>query len=224
MDEPTIDAAAHAQALAGLRRINTASKASEAMAAPIIHVARRQNLSKLSMLDIACGGGDVPIGIATIARAAGVKIDLTFLDRSSTTLKIASIAAAESSVDCRCVQADLLDDWNAPIFDVVTCSLFLHHVPDPDRVIQLLSKMRTISRRLIVISDLRRSTIGLFVAWAGSRVLSTSGIVHHDAPASVRAAWTIRELKTFAARANLPAPLIQRCFPFRMLLTCEPAQ
>jgi len=221
MDRPDMSAADHAEALAGLRRINAASKAAEKIAAPIIHLAKRKNLPRLSMLDIACGGGDVPLGVAKLARESGVEIDLTFLDRSQTALNVAAAAANDARIQCHCVCADLMDDWNHSNFDIVTCSLFLHHVLQPDRVVQLLQRMRTIARHILVISDLRRSPLGLLVAFAGSRILSPSAIVHHDAPASVRAAWTLRELNDFANRASLTGARIRRCFPWRMLLIWE---
>ena len=221
MDGPNVEASDHALALEGLRRINAASKAAVHMARPIVDHARREKLGQLSMLDIACGGGDVPVGIALLARHAGIEIDLTLLDRSSTALKLAATAAERAGVSCRCVQADLMEAWNHPVFDVVTCSLFLHHVSEPGQVVELLNRMRTISRRMVLISDLRRCRMGLLTAWAGSRILSRSGIVHHDAPASVRAAWTMRELAGFAARAQLKNARIQRCWPWRMLLIWE---
>jgi len=221
MDRPDVAAADHAQALDGLRRINAASKAAEKIAAPIIQLAKRKNLHRLSMLDIACGGGDVPLGVAKLARQSNIEIELTFLDRSETALNLASAAARETGIQSRSICADLTDDWNPSDFDVVTCSLFLHHVPQPDRVVQLLQRMRTIARHIVVISDLRRSPLGLLVAWAGSRILSPSAIVHHDAPASVRAAWNLRELTDFADRASLAGARIHRCFPWRMLLTWE---
>ena len=79
--------------LEGLRRINEASKAAAQMAGPIVDHARRNNLARLSMLDIACGGGDVPVGIASLARQAGIEVDLTLLDRSATALALAAAAA-----------------------------------------------------------------------------------------------------------------------------------
>ena len=221
MDGPNVEAAAHALALEGLRRINAASRAAARMARPILDLARRQNLSRLSMLDIACGGGDVPVGIALLARQAGVEVDLTLLDRSATALKLATGAADRAGIASRGVQADLMDRWNESAFDVVTCSLFLHHVSEPERVVELLDRMRTISRRMVVISDLRRCRMGLLSAWAGSRILSKSAIVHHDAPASVRAAWTLRELTSFAARAGMKNARVERSWPWRMLLIWE---
>jgi 2-polyprenyl-3-methyl-5-hydroxy-6-metoxy-1,4-benzoquinol methylase len=218
MDGPNVEAEAHALALKGLRRINAASKAAAQMARPIVDHTRREKLNRLSMLDIACGGGDVPVNVALLARQAGIEIDLTLLDRSATALKLAAAAADRAGIACRCVQADLTDRWNDSDFDVVTCSLFLHHLSEPAQVVELLNQMRTISRRMVVISDLRRCRMGLLTAWVGSRVLSRSGIVHHDAPASVRAAWTIRELTDFAARADMKDARIERCWPWRMLL------
>jgi len=222
MDGPNVEATAHALALEGLRRINAASKAAARMARPIVDFALQQNLTRLSMLDIACGGGDVPISVALLARRAGVEIDLTLLDRSATALKLAATAANLAGIASRCVRADLMDQWNDSTFDVVTCSLFLHHVSEPAQVVELLNRMRTISRRMVVISDLRRCRMGLLTAWAGSRVLSRSGIVHHDAPASVRAAWTIQELTGFAASAQMKNARIKPCWPWRMLLTWQP--
>jgi 2-polyprenyl-3-methyl-5-hydroxy-6-metoxy-1,4-benzoquinol methylase len=218
MDGPNVEAEAHALALEGLRRINTASKAAAQMARPIVEYALRQNLTRLSMLDIACGGGDVPVSIALLARQAGIEIELTLLDRSATALRLAAAAADRAGIACRCVQADLMDRWNNSAFDVVTCSLFLHHVSEPSHVVELLNRMRTISHRMVVVSDLRRCRMGLLTAWAGSRILSRSGIVHHDAPASVRAAWTIRELTDFAGRAEMNNARVERCWPWRMLL------
>jgi hypothetical protein len=81
--------------------------------------------------------------------------------------------------------------------------------------------MRSIARRLVVISDLRRCRTGVAAAWIGGRVLSRSPIVHFDAPASVRAAWTAVELADFSARAGMKRANIQRCWPWRLLLTWQ---
>ncbi len=105
--------------------------------------------------------------------------------------------------------------------DVVTNSLFLHHIREPEQVVALLRRMAEIAGRMVVISDLVRSRIGLFGAWAGCRLLSRSKIVHHDGPASVRAAWTLQEIADFAAQAGMTGARIHRAKPWRMLLVWE---
>jgi 2-polyprenyl-3-methyl-5-hydroxy-6-metoxy-1,4-benzoquinol methylase len=106
-------------------------------------------------------------------------------------------------------------------FDVVACSLFLHHIPQPGQVVDFLKNLRRMARRRIVISDVRRSWAGWATAWVGSRVLSRSPMVHHDGPASVQGAWTMRELANFAAEAQMNGATVQRSWPWRMLLVWD---
>ncbi len=226
MDRPDVDPSAHAQALRGLRRINVASRTSDAIAKPIVEFARKKNLSSLSMLDIACGGGDVPIGVTLFAKLAGLNIDLTLLDKSATALNLAAASARSAGISAKTIEADLLgDSSSAPPdlhpYDVVTCSLFLHHVPDAARVIALLSRIRQMARQLVVISDLRRCRSGLAAAWVGGRIFTRSEIVRHDAVASVRSAWTTADLRAFSASAGLTSARIFRCWPWRMMLIWE---
>jgi len=224
MDSPDVDEVAHLEALDGLRRINQASRAAMRMLQPIVRLARREKLNRISLLDVACGGGDVPISVALGARQLGIQISLTLLDRSLTAVRRASAAAEQSGIDCRGVEADVLGTLPPLKADVVTNSLFLHHISEPDQVVGLLHGMCEMAEGMVVISDLRRSRLGLAVAWAGCRVLSRSRIVHHDGPASVRAAWTLQELADFAGQAGMAGVSIRPCAPWRMLLIWEKPQ
>ncbi|HEX4124033.1 MAG TPA: methyltransferase domain-containing protein [Tepidisphaeraceae bacterium] len=227
MDDPGIDPSAHAQALAGLRRINRVSHTARRMADPIWECARAHRLTTISHLDIACGGGDVPIGIAEELRRRGTSVELTLLDRSATAVTQAKSAAREAQIGCRGVVADAGGEiarlFQPGSFDVVTNSLFLHHLPDSAAVIRLLSGMRQLARRLVVISDLRRSRDGYLAAWLGCRVLSRSRIVHHDGPVSVQAAWSSEELRSFAVQAGMKDAAIAHCRPWRMMLVGRPS-
>jgi 2-polyprenyl-3-methyl-5-hydroxy-6-metoxy-1,4-benzoquinol methylase len=221
MDRADVEPDAHRDALEGLRRINAASKAAKQIARPIIALAKREGRNRISILDVACGGGDVPIGVATLAKASGIDVELILLDRSPTALQTASDAARRAGISHQCAQADLARQWPALQAYVVTCSLFLHHLERPEDVVGFLTKARQIAQRQIVISDLRRSRFGYLIAWFGGRILSRSKIVHHDGPVSVRAAWTIAEMRQFASQAGLGIFHIHRSFPQRMLLIWE---
>jgi 2-polyprenyl-3-methyl-5-hydroxy-6-metoxy-1,4-benzoquinol methylase len=218
MDSPTISPAMHLEALAGLRRINQVSGVCRQISEPILELIQTEKLKKISLLDIACGGGDVPIAVAKQLQSAGAAVDLTLLDQSSTALAHAADAAKEAKLICHTVQANAAQIPAQGPVDVVTNSLFLHHLHDPTQVVGLLRSMRRLARRLVVISDLRRSRAGFLVAWASCRLLSRSAIVHHDGPVSVKAAWTLDELKTFAAEAGMINATIRECSPWRMLL------
>ena len=220
MDAPDLDERAHRDALAGLERINRASSAPAAMLPPILGIARERRLKQMTLLDVACGGGDVPVRLAQLAERSGVKIMLTLCDRSRTALALAQEAARAADVQARCILAEApfgLPEGDQP-FDIVASSLFLHHLRGPD-VVATLGAMKVRAGQLLVVSDLRRSMIGFEIAWWATRVLSRSPIVHFDGPASVQAAWTLRELQQLAEQAGLQDAELRNIWPWRMLLT-----
>ena len=219
MDSPTINSVAHLQALAGLERINRISGTARQIIEPLSALARRTGLSHLSLLDVACGGGDVPIAVALAAKKRGLHLDLTLLDRSATALHQASARATSTGIVNRVIQAEVVSPL--PLPDVVTSTLFFHHLRQPAEVISLLQNMRGCARHMIIISDLRRTRWGLAAAWIGCRALSRSRMVHSDGVASVRAAWTPEELLDLATQAGLTGVRIYRRWPWRMLLVWE---
>lgn len=222
MDSPTLEHAEHLRALEGLRRINRASGAAAPIAKWIVAFARRENLARLSVLDVACGGGDVPVEVAVAAKGQGVEIDLALFDRSETAVRQASQAATAAGVAHRGLSGDAVAGLPAEKMDIVINSLFLHHLTEAE-VVAVLTNMRKTAGRAVVVSDLRRSVMGYVIAWVGCRVLSRSPVVHYDGPVSVRAAWTVGELTAMAERAGMYGVRVERAWPWRMLLTWERA-
>ena len=177
MDDAALDPRAHARALAGLRRLNRASRAPEIIIAPILAFARRHERTHLTLLDVACGGGDVPLAITDIAARHGIRLDLTLCDTSGTALAQAKKNAAAEDIPIATFTGRAPDHLPDGPFDIVTNSLFLHHL-NHDTATATLAAMSARAAHLLVISDLVRSTLGLFIAWSASRLLSRSPIVH----------------------------------------------
>ena len=133
------------------------------------------------------------------------------------------------AVDCARRQADALgavvrfstcDALGSSLpegYDVVTCSLFLHHLDDA-AAITLLGRMAAAARRLVLVDDLIRSRKGFLLAYLGCRLLSRSPIVHYDGPVSVAGAFTPREALDLAACAGLRDATVTRHWPERYLL------
>lgn len=217
MDAPGLDVAAHAEALEGLGRLNRAAGAARAVARPMAEMARREGLKTISVLDVACGGGDVPVGVARILRKRGVQTALTLSDRSGTALGQAARRAAGAGIEVKTMAGEAPTALPEGEWDVVTNSLFLHHL-ERGAVVGTLRQMKRRARRMVVISDLRRSAMGLALAWAACRLLSRSEIVRHDGPVSVRAAWTMEELRGMAREAGMEGAQVRRSWPWRMLL------
>ena len=115
----------------------------------------------------------------------------------------------------------VLDALNGDLptgYDVVSCSLFLHHLEEPDAIL-LLNRMATAARHLVLIDDLIRSRWGYLLALVGCHMLSGSHVVHVDGPTSVAAAFTPSEILALAKRAGLRGATLTRHWPQRFLLT-----
>ena len=221
MDQPDLAPPVHDAALAGLERINRVSAAAAPFRGPVLALARETRERRLSVLDVACGGGDVPIALWHAARREGLELDLTAIDRSPQAVEHARAAAERRGADVAVAVRDACDGRPLPPADVVTCSLFLHHL-EADAAVALLAAMGAAARRMLLVSDLRRTVGGLLLALAVPRLLSRSPVVHADAPASARAAWSPAELAAHASRAGLTGARVRRIFPQRMLLSWTP--
>ncbi len=226
MDQPGIDPGEHAQALAGLRRINALSRCSASLFAPIRQLAERQRGTPLRVLDLACGGGDTAIDLALMARRSSIPLILEGCDISPGAVAIARANAERRGATARFFRADALadplpsgpDGASPDGYDVVLTSLFLHHLDDHDAEM-VLALMARRAHYLVLVNDLIRSPLGYGLAWAGTRLLSRSWIVHTDGPLSVQGAFQLAEVAAMAERAGLQGASLRRCWPERYLLS-----
>ena len=223
MDDPALPPEDLRRALAGLAMANRASRAAAALWRPIRELTRTASLDRLSILDIASGGGDVAVGVARRAAGDGIAVDLLGLDINPHSVALARDRAAAAGVPVRFEQHDVLVDPLPDGFDVVTCSLFVHHLDEPE-IHELLTRMRQAAGRLLLIDDLRRSRRGYLLAWAGPRLFSRCRIVQVDGPLSVAGAFTPAEALELAHRAGLDSATISCHWPQRWLLAAAPGK
>ena len=209
MDDPALSSVKHAQALTGLERLNKISGASRPLWSKIERFSRGHE--KISVLELATGGGDVLLEVTKRSKSSPVEFEFTGSDVSETAIKIASKRLAQESTVDKILQLNALDDDFPQTFDIVMTSLFTHHL-DPDQVILLLKKMYANARIAVIVSDLERSALNWAAVWAGSRILSSSPVVHYDGPVSVRAAYTPREFTDMAKQAGLKNVECSRIF------------
>ena len=75
----------------------------------------------------------------------------------------------------------------------------------------------------VVVNDLVRSRVSMALVWLGSRLLSRSKVVHFDAMASVRAAFTLSEMQGLVRSAGLESASVWSYWPCRLLsVWCDP--
>lgn len=220
MDQPGLDAGLHSQALDGLQLINRLSRTAAGLWGPVRALARElPDLRPLRILDIASGGGDVALGLAHAAARDGIAVAIEGRDISPTAIYYANNLAERLAItNVAFHECDVLRDPLPDDFDVITCSLFLHHLSEQDAE-QLLRRMTASARQLVVVSDLRRTRIGYFLAQLVGRVLTRSPVVRVDAPLSVAAAFSCEEAFELAARAGMVGATIVKRWPQRFVLS-----
>lgn len=219
MDDPAIAEADHLHALSALARINAVSRTAAHLAAGAgqLLAAGKSDGRPRTVVDVACGGGDVTIDLSRrLRRVAGDDVRVIGVDISPRAVTRSREAAIRAGV---CVGFEVGDVLavGCPPCDVAVSSLFLHHLDD-EAACGLLRSMAQSARLGILVSDLVRSRIGLGLAIIGTTLLSTSRVARVDGPFSVKAARTPAEYRGLCARAGLDGATVRRVWPERVVL------
>ncbi len=214
MDDPEIEPGVHNAALRGLARLNRASGIVRTVSRELGRIAGRD---RIRVLDVAAGSGDLVVALARHARRADLPWTFAACDISPTACVAIRERAEAAGVGVDVRQVDALAEPLPPGHDVVMCHLFLHHLSE-NEIAKVLSRMRAAASRSILVTDLKRSRAGYALAFAASRLLTRSPIVHTDALRSVEGALTTVELSACARQAGFPDPRIRTAWPERMIL------
>lgn len=214
LDAETIDEVALRRNLRDIRHINALLGWTNFTTQAVANVVKGR--AQFSLLDVASGSADIPLSIARWATRSGIRADIVASDLSA---QIVAIAHAETA-NTRNVRVEQLDALDLPYgprsFDIVLCTLALHHFA-PDDAVKLLSAMARVGRRVLVF-DLTRDRLALLGAHLLTRVALMDGMTRHDAPASVRRAYSAPELRVMAMKAGLTEARVWVGFPFRLAL------
>ena len=218
MDDPALDEGSHRQALRGLERVNRISGIARLIWRAVRPLCREVTGRPVRVLDVGCGGGDISVGVWKQARRAGFPLQLGGCDISPKALRMSTERARAAGADATYFSVDILNEDLPDDWDVMYCSLFLHHF-DEQQGIRLLANMGRSARKLVLVNDLVRSRLGYLLCWWGVRVLTRSPIVHVDGPLSVRAGFQPPEVLAMAEQAGLHNARITRHWPQRLLLS-----
>jgi 2-polyprenyl-3-methyl-5-hydroxy-6-metoxy-1,4-benzoquinol methylase len=169
-------------------------------------------------LDIATGAGDIPLALWRAAKRRGWPLELAGCDISPRAIDYARQQAAIAGAPIQFFQQDVLSGDLPDGYDAIICSLFLHHLDD-STVQRLLTRMMAATGSVVVVSDLVRSPIALMTTIAATQMLTRSPVVRIDGPLSIRAAFTIDEIRVLAQAAGLTDCTICRRWPLRFVLS-----
>ena len=158
-------------------------------------VAHRTRKTSLSFLDVGGATGDFAHVVEQNLRRRGVQVNAAVLDRLPSHLsKALSNGLFRISADA------LALPFRDGSYDVVGSNLFCHHL-EPEQLMQFFNEALRVSRIAVIINDLQRNYLHWAVTYAGF-LFYRSRITRHDAPASVRRAYTAAELKLILSQTT----------------------
>ena len=168
-------------------------------------VADATTRTSFSLLEVAAGAGYVPLAVRDRLAPHGIQLQITLLDRRASHLGNGK----------RTVVADALAlPFQDGSFDLVNSGLFVHHL-SPSQVIQYTSEALRVCRLAMLTNDLVRHRLHLAVAQAGIPIYR-SRLTRHDAPGSVRQAYTVEEMRKLMEEAGPARIEIERHYFYRM--------
>ena len=177
--------------LADLRMVNRWFGGASTMCDLVRRVARRTGARELSLLDLGSASGDIPAHVAQQLTNEGVRVNFVVLDRSRLHMDGTGLAVVGEAKSLPFADSS---------FDLVGSSLFTHHL-EPEQLVRFVNESLRVCRLATLINDLRRSPVHLALVYAGF-AFYCSRLTRHDAPASVRRAYTREELGKLLRQTN----------------------
>ena len=152
------------------------------------------------VLDLATGGGDLPRFMAQWGRARAIDLQIDAVDANPSTLEIARRWSA-GFPEITYLRGNVLTFESPHTYDLVTCSLALHHFSE-DHAILLLRNCRALSHRFVLAADLERRRLALLGIHFLTTFLYRAPMTRADAITSIHRAFSYREMHTLARAAG----------------------
>ena len=150
----------------------------------IERVTSATGLRRFTVLEVAAGFGEVSKIAGRQLAQKGITLDVTDLDRVQTHLLRGNRAVVADAVAL---------PFQDSSFDLVSCSLFAHHL-EPDELARFTREALRVSRCAVLINDLVRHPLHVALVYAGFPLMR-SYVSRLDGVASVRRAYTPDEMR-----------------------------
>jgi ubiquinone/menaquinone biosynthesis C-methylase UbiE len=151
------------------------------------------------VLDLATGAGDIPRMMLEWGQPRGIRFEIDAVDANPATIEVARKMTPYPQVNW--IAADALTYGPGRTYDLVCCSLALHHFAQADAV-RLLRRCQRLSHRFTLVADLERSPLNYFCIWLVTALIYRDPITRHDGLISAKRAFSYDELAELASEAG----------------------
>jgi 2-polyprenyl-3-methyl-5-hydroxy-6-metoxy-1,4-benzoquinol methylase len=162
-----------------------------------ISALKRMDPPPQSILDVGCGGGLSTIRLASqFPQAQILGIDLNPLAIAFAKTRLVPPNVSFETRD----QGELREPSKS--YDAVISTLVCHHLTDGD-LIEFISRSCLVAKRKVIINDLHRHPLALFLFKCISPLFFRNRLVLNDGPLSIRRAFKRDELDGYLKKAGL---------------------
>jgi 2-polyprenyl-3-methyl-5-hydroxy-6-metoxy-1,4-benzoquinol methylase len=168
-----------------------------------------------TLLDIGCGGGDVPVMLSRWAARDGLRLEITAIDPDPRASRFAERHTGPGLCFRQATSSELAHEGRS--FDFVVSNHVLHHL-SADALPGFLAESAALCGGRVIHNDIRRSAAAYAFFFAASWPFIGS-YIRPDGLTSIRRSYTPAELRAAAP----PGWRVSRHAPFRNLLVLEKA-
>lgn len=211
MDADDLDAATYAAVVHDLAKVNTLTMARR----PTIDFLRSLRASKLRILDVGYGDGDMLRAVRRWANDNGVSATLVGIDLNPRSALAAREADDTPDIDYR--TGDYADLASEP-WDVIISSLVAHHMT-PDQLAAFIGFMDDHAKMGWFINDLHRHAFAYYGYPLLATIMRWHPIVRHDGQLSIARSYRPAEWPAILKDAGVTGATVTRKFPFRLCVS-----
>lgn len=166
------------------------------------------------IVDVGCGNGAMLREIAQWGKKHNINLKLTGIDANSHAISIAQ-RLSKNHLNIEFKAKDVFSaDYRNQNFDIVLCTLTLHHFTEP-QIIELLRLFHRQAKYGVLINDLHRSKIAYRLFQAFCAVFINNEIARKDGLTSILRGFKKSDLERFSAKIPASQAEIRWKWAFR---------
>lgn len=171
-------------------------------------------LQEWNIVDIGCGNGAMLREIAQWGKKSNIKLNLTGVDANTHAISIAQkLSVNYPNIEFKAKDV-FSEAYRKQNFDIVLCTLTLHHFTDP-QIIELLKLFHRQAKYGVLINDLHRSKLAYRLFQAFCAVFINNEIARKDGLISILRGFKRVELERFSAKIPTNQAKIKWKWAFR---------
>ncbi|WP_029282778.1 methyltransferase domain-containing protein [Pedobacter sp. R20-19] len=169
---------------------------------------------EISILDVGCGNGDMLRTLADYGQKNKINFKLTGIDANAFTIKHAEgLSTTYQNIRYECI--DIFSDaFKAKDFDIILCTLTLHHFKDSE-ILALIDSFQKQAKLGIVINDLHRSKLAYYLFNAICFIFKLNEMSRKDGLVSILRGFKKADLQRYSTELKFKNFSIRWRWAFR---------